>query len=159
MIELGLMVFVALQVRKLSERTGLPMGWMVIALAIPVAGFIIATPVGVVLGIMGVQEPYVTFGMVPFAIAAECLAAWGILSFVKRRAVAMPAMSPTTAPNPAYPAVPDTAQFAAVPASNESKTPRMAGFCTECDANVWLTPQGACGAGHDASCIQNPYQV
>jgi hypothetical protein len=35
----------------------------------------------------------------------------------------------------------------------------QAGFCTECKANVYLTPEGACVNGHGAECISGVYEV
>ena len=34
-----------------------------------------------------------------------------------------------------------------------------AGYCSECQANVWLTEDGGCNAGHPASCISNEYET
>lgn len=34
-----------------------------------------------------------------------------------------------------------------------------AGFCAQCDANVWLTPEGACMNGHGADQIRDVYEV
>ncbi|TDB39107.1 MAG: hypothetical protein D9V44_05450 [Actinobacteria bacterium] len=34
-----------------------------------------------------------------------------------------------------------------------------AGFCTSCGANVYLTPDGGCPAGHGTGCIENIYEA
>ena len=34
-----------------------------------------------------------------------------------------------------------------------------AGYCAQCQDNVWLTPTGACPRGHDAGQISNVYDV
>ena len=34
-----------------------------------------------------------------------------------------------------------------------------AGWCSECDANVWLTDEGACVNGHGADSISNVYET
>jgi len=35
----------------------------------------------------------------------------------------------------------------------------QAGFCSECNANVWLRPDGSCSAGHPASCVSGAYET
>ncbi len=35
----------------------------------------------------------------------------------------------------------------------------QAGYCSECKANVWLTTDGTCPAGHGAECISNVYEA
>lgn len=35
----------------------------------------------------------------------------------------------------------------------------LAGYCTSCGSNVYLTPEGGCPQGHGPEAIQNPYQV
>jgi hypothetical protein len=35
----------------------------------------------------------------------------------------------------------------------------QAGYCSECKANVWLTTDGICPAGHGADCISNVYEA
>ena len=34
-----------------------------------------------------------------------------------------------------------------------------AGWCSQCGANVWLTPEGACAQGHGAGSISGTYEV
>ena len=34
-----------------------------------------------------------------------------------------------------------------------------AGYCSECQANVWLTEEGSCVAGHPASCLSGIYDA
>jgi hypothetical protein len=35
----------------------------------------------------------------------------------------------------------------------------QAGYCSECKANIWLTPEGTCPAGHGAECVSNVYEA
>lgn len=175
LVEIILMIVVGIQVNKLVTQKGLPKGWLAIVLAIPVAGFTMAFIAGFVLGVSGADQGIATLATLPFAYVAEGLASWGAIVLVKSQPDgAVPQYPPAPAPyvpgampypqapaavEPVVAAAPEPSVAAVPVAPVAPAAPRAAGFCSECGANVWLTADGGCSAGHDASRVSNPYQV